>query len=1026
MNENPKKHDHEEAIFHAALELESPQARADYLTQACGEDLDLLGRMKALLELNEIEDGFLENPPTLLDIPPVDHSPVEPLGSVIGRCRLLEKIGEGGMATVYLAEQEQPVRRRVALKIIKPGMDSKQVIARFEAERQALALMNHPHIARVFDGGTTERGRPYFVMELVRGDSITAFCDKHGLGIEERLRLFVEVCHAVQHAHQQGVIHRDLKPSNILVTLEDEQAVPKIIDFGIAKAIQHRLTEQTLCTAHGQLIGTPAYMSPEQAGLGQYRVDARTDVYSLGVLLYELLTGTTPFTSQTFRDLPYDEICRIIRDIDPPKPSTRLGLLGDALADVARDRHIGSDPLQRTLQGDLDWIVTKALEKDQDRRYETVRDLALDIERHLRDEPVVAGPPSTVYRLGKFVRRHRGGSVTFLLVTAALVMGGAVTRLAFRNTPGSMGKDEHAVGMTQRHIWNTPPYSSLSSGISSDGRYVSYEDWVAGNLGVYDVISDVNWLVTKNTDPTYKTAEGWNEQSVISPDGTQIAYSWLVKDTESYELRLIDLDGSNMRVLHDGAGIFWNWPYAWSPDGKEVLAYFVSVEKSPAQGNTGKLFRKGHLALVGVADGSVRMLKTWTGRPPVTAFLSPDGRYVAYDLQQEGDQDNRDIFLLDLDTDGEIALIEHPANDLLFGWAAHGARVLFRSDRTSRYGLWVIDVDQGAAQGPPSLLKSSFDGQAIGFTADGSYYYCVDTTANNVLMGTLDSTGTHFKSEPILASSRHVGLAMTADFSPDGTLLAYRACTPELRAKRYDRGNWILIINSLQAGDERIIVPAPAFRPKTHMWGPRWSPDGQSLLVIGSSEETGYGMHTVDVQTGAAKLVRPSQGRLHEALWSADGRSIFFSAKEYGTQVSLRKLDTVTRQETELFSKPGGPATLAISPDGLRLAFWRDGPSLVVMPSAGGELREVLTPVPEAPRRQYVVRLMWRPDGEHLIYGDHRQLWKVHVETGRRQRLGPPVENLIDAAIHPDGRQIAFSVEEAGSELWVMGGFLPE
>jgi Tol biopolymer transport system component len=381
--------------------------------------------------------------------------------------------------------------------------------------------------------------------------------------------------------------------------------------------------------------------------------------------------------------------------------------------------------------------------------------------------------------------------------------------------------------------------------------------------------------------------------------------------------------------------------------------------------------------------------------------------------------------LLDLDTGGEIALIEHPANDLLFGWAPDGGRVLFRSDRTSRYGLWVINIDEGMPQGPPSLLKNNFDGRAIGFTPDGSYYYSVDTTASNVFIGTLDSTGTQFESEPTLASSRYVGSATMGDFLPDGTLLAYRASAPELRVQRYNRGNWILVVNSVQTGDERIIAPSPAFRPETRMWGPRWSPDGRSLLVIGASEETGYGLHTVDVQTGEAKVLRQSKGRLHEAAWSPDGTSIFFSAKESGSQVSLRKLDTVTGQETEFYS--GGSGTLDISPDGLWLAFGRNGYSIVVMPSAGGELREVLARDPEPSSRHHSRFVRWTPDGEHLIYDDNQgQLWKIHTETGRRQRLGPAIENLVDVAVHPDGRQIAFTVEQTGSELWIMKDVLPD
>nr|MBA3482167.1 serine/threonine protein kinase [Pirellulales bacterium] len=350
--------------------------------------------------------------------------PTERVGATIGRYKLLERIGEGGFGVVYMAEQQHPIRRKVALKVIKPGADTRQVIARFEAERQALALMDHENIAKVLDAGATQSGRPYFVMELVHGVPITEFCDRNQLSARERLELFVQVCRAVQHAHTKGIIHRDIKPTNVMVTLHEGVPVPKVIDFGVAKATGQQLTEKTLFTNFAQMIGTPLYMSPEQAEMTSIDVDTRSDVYSLGVLLYELLTGATPLDKERFKQAAFDEVRRIIREEEPPRPSTRLSTMGDqARSILAAQRKCDPKQLRRLVRGELDWIIMKALEKERARRYETADGLARDIERYLRDDPVEACPPSAVYRLKKFAQRNKGPVLAAAVVLLTLVGG---------------------------------------------------------------------------------------------------------------------------------------------------------------------------------------------------------------------------------------------------------------------------------------------------------------------------------------------------------------------------------------------------------------------------------------------------------------------------------------------------------------------------------------------------------------------------------------------------------------------------
>ncbi len=446
---NPANRERVKELLSRAARLPA-QNRAAYIQQACGADVQTAA--EAIDLLATLDDSEFMSAPTGVGLAaalPDAAVPGEGPGTQIGRYKLLQLIGEGGFGSVFMAEQSQPVHRRVALKIIKAGMDTKQVIARFEAERQALAMMDHPNIARVLDAGATETGRPYFVMELVRGEQVTAYCDGHRLSVRQRLELFCDVCHAVQHAHQKGIIHRDLKPSNVLVTVADGRPMPKVIDFGIAKATGARLTDKTLFTEMHQLIGTPEYMSPEQAEVSGVDIDTRSDVYSLGVMLYELLAGSTPLERTRLRSTPLAEIQRLIREEEPPRPSLRFATLASSTPasprtplkvndsshssaiDIARQRQSEPSHLTRSLRGDLDWIVMKCLEKDRSRRYATANDLATDVTRHLENQPVLATPASRAYRLRKFARRNKAMIGVTGVVSIALILGTIGSTLGF-------------------------------------------------------------------------------------------------------------------------------------------------------------------------------------------------------------------------------------------------------------------------------------------------------------------------------------------------------------------------------------------------------------------------------------------------------------------------------------------------------------------------------------------------------------------------------------------------------------------
>ena len=597
------------AIFNEAAERESEEDRNKYLDEACQGAPQVRSRVETLLRAHSDPRNLLGG---VFSDTTIDLRTEVQLGTQIGRYKLLQEIGEGGFGIVYMAEQREPVRRKVALKIIKPGMDTRHVIARFEAERQALAMMDHPNIAHVFDGGTTEAGRPYFVMELVHGMPITEYCDEARLTTEERLRLFVAVCKAVQHAHQKGIIHRDIKPSNVLVTLHSDTPVVKVIDFGVAKAMDRQLTEKTVFTEFGQMIGTPLYMSPEQMALSGLDVDTRSDIYSLGVLLYELLTGLPPFDKDRMHNLSLEEIRRVVREEDPPKPSTRVTTVGEAASTLAECRKVAPARLSQTLRGELDWIVMKAIEKDRERRYETPRHFARDVENYLNDRPVQACPPSATYRLRKLICRNRSkavavGAVALSLVTT-LVLAVVLFAVAFRN--------ERSLRQEAQQLQQRAEASELEArktAYASD-LMLANRAWHDGDLRQCSQL--LHHQRPASEEPDLRGFEWHYLQQSLRGSNTELANS----DEAVYTVCIAPDDRSFATGGEDGALRIYD---------ATTFTLLASIETGQGQVNGVAFAPDGQTIATAGDDGTLRIWDRATGREVLAIAASSDELYNA-------------------------------------------------------------------------------------------------------------------------------------------------------------------------------------------------------------------------------------------------------------------------------------------------------------------------------------------------------------------------------------------------------------
>jgi len=945
-------------IFSAAMEQQSPEARAVYLDEVCGSDLDLRRRVERLLDAQPNVGSFLDSPaagPTM-NLPP--HQVMEGPGTVIGPYKLLEQIGEGGMGIVYMAEQTRPVRRKVALKIIKPGMDTKQVIARFEAERQALAMMDHPNIAKVLDAGATESGRPYFVMELVRGIPITEYCDRHRLPIPDRLDLFMQVCQAVQHAHQKGIIHRDIKPTNVLVTSLDGVPLPRIIDFGIAKATGQSLTDKTLFTGFAQLIGTPLYMSPEQAELSAVDIDTRSDIYSLGVLLYELLTGTTPFDQDTFRTAALDEVRRMIREDEPPKPSTRLSALGATLTTVSENRQTDARKLDRSLRGELDWIVMKALEKDRRRRYETPSGLVRDVERYLAGDPVEAGPPSAWYRFRKFGRRNR-------IALSAGVLGSAAVVLFLVLNNIMVGREKLRTAQ-QRDV-------ALQQRDIADKR-------------TREAVEEAEALERHLTINRVNRAHGeWESNNVAEAERLLDECPTALRSWEWHYVKRLCHVGLLTYSRHAGLGV---WGVAFSPDGKLV-----------ASGVGGGWYTKpgrGELAVWEAATGrEVFVQRGLTGGVQCVAF-SPDGKLVAAGCSLRGTSLEVELGVWSAAT-GRVIFTRRGPDVLSVKFSPDGKQIAagygkIDDDRaTGLCRLWDAATGEEVASFPGqpggvACVSFSPDGKQLALASDVVEVWDIKARKR------VRALRARIKDRQIHAVA----------FSPDGHRIAAECADKVVRLWGPDT-------------DEPVLhIPG-----KSRHYGLAFSPDGRQIATANNDRgvtlwdaATGAEVVTFRGHTVFATAVAfsPDGGRLASAsdddtvkIWDVRARN------------PLECRDEMGRAGTGGFT--GSIYVKAFSPDGQFLAT-ASNDGLRLWKAMSGELVP-LPPIP-APFGVFGPGLAFSPDGQRIALGYGDGIVKVlETRTGQeaftlRGHIGP-----VNAVTYsPDGRWILSGGADGTIRLW--------
>ena len=1053
--------DRERELFLAALEKPSPGERAAFLDGACGNDARLRARLESLLR-HHAEDRFLEDPVAdLKGMPRSEPLVGEGVGAVIGRYKLLQKIGEGGMGVVYMAQQDEPVRRRVALKIIKLGMDTKQVVARFEAERQALALMDHPNIAKVLDGGATDTGRLYFVMELVQGVPITEFCDRNRLPAPERIKLFITVCQAIQSAHQKGIIHRDLKPTNILVTLDGGVPMPMVIDFGVAKATQQKLTEKTVFTNYATMIGTPAYMSPEQAEMSRLDVDTRSDIYGLGVLLYELLTGTTPFPEQRLRSASYQEMQRIILEEEPERPSTRLSTLqGEQRSIVARNRGASEVALGRVFADDLDWIVMKCLEKDRARRYETANGLAADLKRHLNNEPVIARPPSTVYRFQKAWRRNKVAFTAAAVMAGALVVGTGVSSWqAIVASRARNGEKEQRLAAQAAQEAEKQARLRADTETAKVGRLLymanmnlAQQAWDQNNIGwLRKLLEDTQdspyrgfeWYYWQpHTHLALKTLRGHLGvvfSVAFSPDGQRIVTGSGDRTAKVWDVA----SGRELRTLkgHRDAVL----SVAFSADGQRVLTGSDDNTAKVWEAASGKelLTLKGHTdsitsaafsqdgqrIVTGSSDNTAKVWEAASGRELLTltghsgwvrsVAFSPDGQRIV-----TGNQDNT-AKVWDAASGHELLLPlkGHSRRIWSVAFSPDGQRIVTGSgDRTAK--VW------DAASGNYLLTLQGHSGgiRSVAFSPDGQ----------RIVTGSWDHMAKVWEAgsgRELLTLKGHSGGIWRVAFSPDGQRivtasldgtaklwevasgkepLTLKGHTNEISSVAFSPdGQWIATgswdktakVWDAASGKELLTLKGHT----NEISAVAFSPDGQRV-VTGSEDHTAMVWETA---TGRELVtLKGHSDRVRSVAFSPDGQRVVTGSEDHTAMV----WETATGRElVTLKGHSGRVYSVAFSPDGQRVVTGSEDHTAMVWETATGRELHTLKG-----HKDGIWSVAFSPDGQRIVTGSLDETAKVwQAVSGHEQlTLKGHINYILAVAFSPDGQRIVTGGDDNTARVW--------